>query len=374
MSKEALHKKFTPKAVDFMKEVIKLTMDKQVKIEENDSLRAHFLAINVKDSTKFALPTTFNGLYPSFGNFSKTKGLMNLQYEYDLISGRWKSIELTSIQKNDQQNSKETIDSIVKKELYIRDLGYITPTYLKAVIQKDAFFLNRLPTIISTYTIDDKCIVWKDIDRKFNKNKLEIMEIDVKIYEREKLSCRLIIERVGDLEYKKRLETAQKKAKSRGVGVSDLHKLRCRYNTFITNISKEILPAEKIRKTYYLRWQIELVFKTWKSFFEINKLKPMNKERMECQLLGKLVWVLLNWQLFKTCNNYLRTVKSETGMSTIKFGKRCLKFSESLRKLILKALSIENWLLQEFLPLMDNAFCEAPKGKVTHYQTLNLLS
>ena len=100
----------------------------------------------------------------------------------------------------------------------------------------------------------------------------------------------------------------------------------------------------------------------------------MNKERMECQLLGKLVWVLLNWQLFKTCNNYLRTVKSETGMSTIKFGKRCLKFSESLRKLILKALSIENWLLQEFLPLMDNAFCEAPKGKVTHYQTLNLLS
>lgn len=100
----------------------------------------------------------------------------------------------------------------------------------------------------------------------------------------------------------------------------------------------------------------------------------MNKERMECQLVGKLVWVLLNWQLFKTCNNYLRTVKLGTGINTIKFGKRCLKFSESLRKLVIKTLSIKNWLLQELLPLMDNAFFEAPKGKITHYQILNLLS
>jgi hypothetical protein len=95
---------------------------------------------------------------------------------------------------------------------------------------------------------------------------------------------------------------------------------------------------------------------------------------MECQLLGKLVWVLLNWHLFKTCNAYLRTVKAQTGMSVIKFFKRCQKFSESLRKLVLKNLSIENWLLDEFLPLMDNAFCDAPKGKTTHYHTLKSLS
>jgi hypothetical protein len=374
MSREALHKRFTPSAADFLKEVIKLKMDGQVRLAENDGLRSHFSAINVKDSTKYALPTTFNGQYPSFGNFGKSRGLMNLQYEYDLISGRWKSLELTSIRKNDQQNSRETVDGIAENELHIRDLGYVTPTYLKAVIHQGAFFLNRLPTNINIYSLDGECIDWKRIHRGFNENKTGTMEMDVRIYERERLQCRLVIERVGDLEYGKRLEKARKHAKSKGVGISDLHKLRCRYNTFITNVGREILPAEKIRKTYYLRWQIELVFKTWKSLFEINKLKRMNRERMECQLLGKLLWVLLNWQLFRICNNFLKTVKPETGMSTIKFGKRCLKFSESLRRLVLRTLSIENWLLQDFLPLMDNAFCEAPKGKITHYQTLNLLS
>lgn len=370
MSREALHKKFNPKAVEFMKEVLKLQISKQFKLEDNDGLRSCFQAVNIKDSSKFSLPTNYDNQYPGFGNFSKKNGLMNIQYEYDLLSGNWISLELTSIKKNDQLDSKETIDKIAKGELYVRDLGYITPIYLKAVLDKEAYFLNRLPTNISVYDLKGHRIDWKKIDGQFNKTNVSSVEMEVKIYEKEMLGCRLIIERVGDLEYKKRLDKATKSAKSQGVGVSDAHKLRCRYNTFITNVAKEILPFEKTRKTYYLRWQIELVFKTWKSFFEINKVKKVKKERMECQLLAKLIWILLNWRLFQTCNSYLRTVKAGIGISTIKFFKRCLKFSESLRKVVIEVLSIENWLLDEFLPLIDYTFCEAPKNKITHYQIL----
>ena len=91
---------------------------------------------------------------------------------------------------------------------------------------------------------------------------------------------------------------------------------------------------------------------------------------MECQLLAKLIWILLNWRLFQTCNSYLRIVKAEIGISTIKFFKRCIKFSESLRKVVIKELSTENWLENEFLPLIDYTFCEAPKKKKTHYQVI----
>lgn len=63
-------------------------------------------------------------------------------------------------------------------------------------------------------------------------------------------------------------------------------------------------------------------------------------------------------------------MKAETGISTIKFFKRCLKFSESLRKVVNKELSIENWLEKEFLPLIDYTFFEAPKNKKTHYQVI----
>ncbi len=136
---------------------------------------------------------------------------------------------------------------------------------------------------------------------------------------------------------------------------------------------REILPYKKVRKTYYLRWQIELVFKTWKSFFEINKIKKVKKDRMECQLLAKLIWILLNWRLFQICNHHLKMTKAEIRMSVLKYFKRCLKFSETLRKVVLNKLSIKMWLTDDFLPLMNNAFCEAPKHKQTHYEILNNL-
>ena len=371
ISKEGLHKKFSAEGVCFLKELLKIQLSQQVSLQEHTDLKKHFTAINIKDSSKFSLPDIYNGDYPGFGNFSKTNGLMNLQYEYDLMSGKWIVLELTSVKRNDQQDSKQTIESLKQGELYVRDLGYITPTYLKAVVEKEAYFLNRLPPQANMYTCENKPMDWKQVARKLKKTGMQALDMDVLIYQRELLKCRLVIEMVTDDEYRNRLRQAERSAKKHGVGLSKDHKLRCRYNAFITNVDREILPIEKIRKTYYLRWQIELVFKTWKSFFEINKVKKVKKERMECQLLAKLLWVLLNWRFFQSCNHYVQEHAPENGVSLLKFFKRCISFSNSLRLVVLNRTALSKWLRHVFLPLIDNTLCEAPAGKRTHYQTLN---
>lgn len=370
ISKEALHKKFNQQGVKFLEELIKIQLSQQFTLSDDNEFKKHFCAINIKDSSKFALPSTYNGQYPNFGNFSKTKGLMNLQYEYDLLSGSWDSIALTNCKTNDQQNSKQTIDRILEGALYLRDLGYITPTYLNAVIKREAFFLNRLPSQANIYTLDKEQINWSSIDRKFKKTGASTLEMNVTIYNKYHIPCRLIIERISNDEHRKRLKYAQNSAKSRRVGLSNAHKIRCRYNSFITNVDGEILPVEKIRETYYLRWQIELVFKTWKSFFEINKVKKVKKERMECQLLAKLLWILLNWSLFNACNRYVRKQNPENGISVLKFFKRCIHFSHTLRQVVLKRDNIANWLKTVFLPLIENTACEARSKKRTHYQII----
>lgn len=370
ISKEALHKRFTKEGVAFLKELVKHQLSKQFSVGSNVELGQHFLAINIKDSSKFSLPGVYYNDYPGFGNFSKTNGLMNLQYEYDLMSGNWKTLELTTTKRNDQQDSKQTVDSIKAGELYIRDLGYVTPIYLKAIIGRGASFLNRIPPQLNIYTTDKKLITWKTINRKFSKTSSGTLDMDVLIYERDLIECRLVIERVPDQEYRKRLKNAECSAKKHGVGLSEEHKIRCRYNTFITNVNRAILPIEKIRKTYYLRWQIELVFKTWKSTFEIHKIKRMKTERMECQLLAKLLWVLLNWRLFQSCNHYLYRQTHEKGISVLKFFKRCLSFSNTLRLVVLQKLKVSKWLEEIFIPLIENTICEAPVGKRTHYQNL----
>jgi hypothetical protein len=203
--------------------------------------------------------------------------MMCLQYEYDLPSGNLLSMEMTKGLRNDQQDSRETTGAITADDLHIRDLGYITPAYLSAITDKKAFFLNRLPAMAGVFTTPENPLEWKSINSKLKRASSDSMELDVLVFEKNKIPCRLTIERVGSNEYNRRLEKAKARAKSEGVGISRLHKIKLQCNTFITNASPSILPVAEIRKTYYLRWQVELIFKTRKSFFRINKIKKVRK-------------------------------------------------------------------------------------------------
>ncbi|MFX3623875.1 MAG: transposase [Ectobacillus sp.] len=61
----------------------------------------------------------------------------------------------------------------------------------------------------------------------------------------------------------------------------------------VTNTPSEKLPAPQVYAFYSLRWQVEILFKTWKSIFGIHKIKPMKLERFHCHLYGQLLRLCL---------------------------------------------------------------------------------
>ncbi|MPQ44886.1 ATP-binding cassette domain-containing protein [Clostridium tarantellae] len=69
------------------------------------------------------------------------------------------------------------------------------------------------------------------------------------------------------------------------VGVSTVNSRSTSWNelnAYITNVKDSILKTEEIHLFYSLRWQIELMFKIWKSLFKINKIKKVKIERFKC--------------------------------------------------------------------------------------------
>ncbi len=50
---------------------------------------------------------------------------------------------------------------------------------------------------------------------------------------------------------------------------------------------------EQIHDFYSLRWQIEIIFKTWKSLFQIHKWQNIKQERLECHVYGKLIAIFI---------------------------------------------------------------------------------
>ncbi|WP_257209093.1 transposase, partial [Bacillus cereus] len=46
-------------------------------------------------------------------------------------------------------------------------------------------------------------------------------------------------------------------------------------NVYMTNTPTDIVPMGQVHDWYSLRWQIEILFKTWKSFFQIHHCKKI---------------------------------------------------------------------------------------------------
>ena len=66
----------------------------------------------------------------------------------------------------------------------------------------------------------------------------------------------------------------------------------------MTNIPDDKINGEAISKLYKIRWQIELIFKAWKSTFNLAKIKKMKYERLMCLLNMRLLLIMINWEVF----------------------------------------------------------------------------
>ena len=78
-----------------------------------------------------------------------------------------------------------------------------------------------------------------------------------------------------------------------------------RFNLFITNVPKSILPDEVIPVLYRIRWQIELIFKIWKSVIGIHHIRKMKYKRWLCLLHFKLLLMIVNWNIIMIKRNLL---------------------------------------------------------------------
>ncbi|MDQ8737129.1 transposase [Paenibacillus sp. LHD-38] len=119
----------------------------------------------------------------------------------------------------------------------------------------------------------------------------EISDVYIGMYQ--KLPARLVVYRLSEIQMRKREKDQAVREKKKGMTYSEKSKKLSALNFYITNISSEIVPGTHLHELYSLRWQVEILFKTWKSFFQIQQCKKMKLERLECHLYGQLIGILL---------------------------------------------------------------------------------
>ncbi len=300
ISKQGIDKRFNEQALEFIKTVFESQLAKQIQKENiDDGWLSHFGQVRIKDGTRFDIPEEFYKLLPGSGGSASKAGVC-IQYEFDIKSGKILDFTLTPANRPDVRDAKETKLNVEKEDLVIRDLGYFILDGLLHIINSEAYFISRLDSKTNVYHQKNgirKMLDFAAINEYMNKCKLLSMELDVFIGKQAQLPVRLVIELMPDQVYSKRMQAVNKGNKKKGYHTSDEYSKRARFNLFVTNITQEKLPAQAISALYKIRWQIELVFKVWKSTFGINNTRKMKYNRWLCLLYAKLLVIIINWTI-----------------------------------------------------------------------------
>jgi len=300
ITKQSLHSRFNEQAIAFLEKALERLLHQQIDVSPLLSTAKIFNRILIKDSVCFQIDKSLAASYPGSGG-SGSPAAVRIQFEYDLLKGQINDLSVNAFNDQDTTNSIETLELTQRGDLIIRDLAYINFSVLKGLIKIGAYFLSRLQYNVIVYEKIDNRYEKLDFVKLRNylkKNKLDVIEKEVYLGYNERLKLRLIIHLLPDDVVAERLRKANKNNKKKGRHqLSNEYKARAALNLFITNATEDQIPAEMIYSFYRLRWQIELMFKIWKSLCHIDKVKKVKRKRLECYIYAKLICIVLTWQI-----------------------------------------------------------------------------
>jgi hypothetical protein len=324
--KQSLDERFNEKTVHFVKSVLsRLIIEQFSPVLYSEEFLRDFNHIRIKDSTKFKAPSNLEAHYKGCGGSGSTAGI-SIQYEFDLKTGKFLDLTLTEAIRNDQQDAKETADNVCKGDLVLRDLGYFSIPVLQKISQQEAFFLSKLLPAVTVYDEKGVEIDLKNLHVFMTKNGIEKIEKQVFIGSRDKMSVRLIIELVPPQVYEQRLRRKQQEDAKKGRAMTDKTRFLLHFNLFVTNVEALVLPAEKIMPLYRFRWQVELMFKNWKSVFSIHNLQKMKEHRYITMLYIRLILIIVNLQI-------INHVQSTLSKHAVKAADVILSYHKTLQTL-----------------------------------------
>ncbi|AMR05958.1 IS4 family transposase [Bacillus thuringiensis] len=312
LSPEGLNRRFNSASVAFFRTVFTTLL--QAKIggvsKISHSLSSYFERIRILDSTTFQVPDRFASTYPGAGGCSHKAG-----------------VKIEPGKRSDQAYGATRTGMIQKNELYIRDLGYFRLQDFKSIQDKQGYYLSRLKLPTKIYRKEFETVVFKTKPSQLKPVYIQIHLEDImkqlqpgQVYElhdvyvgsKDKLPTRIVVYRCTEEQKQKRLRDRAIREKKKGITYTERTKLLQGITVYMTNIPTEWVPKEKIYDLYSLRWQIELLFKIWKSWFQIHRCKSIKQERLECHLYGQLISILLcSSTMFKMRELLLRKKQKE---------------------------------------------------------------
>ena len=94
----------------------------------------------------------------------------------------------------------------------------------------------------------------------------------------------------------KRLRRLRKRLKKKGRKLSERQRVMCQWTVMITDLPAGAFTVEEVSVLYRVRWQVELLYKAWKSGGGLGRTRGRKGGRVLCEAYAKLLaMVVQHW-------------------------------------------------------------------------------
>lgn len=258
-----------------------------------------FKGVYLEDSSTIILPDELAELWAGCGNASgQGEAALKLNVRLDALSGSMVGPFITAGRSHDRKSALQN-HPLPVGSLRLADLSYWQLAELADLEQAGCFWLSRFKLPTAIFTADDQRWSLTTLLQAQSGNELDLQ---VQLGVEQRLSARLVARRVPDQVAQQRRRRVRAEARRRGKTASQSQLFLADWLVFVTNVPPDQLSFNEIFVVARVRWQIELLFKLWKSHNALDKSRSQNPWRRLCEIYAKLIGVVIqHWILLVGC-------------------------------------------------------------------------
>jgi len=290
---QAIDQRHSPKLVQFLKALfcgaLKVIVGSDKALAP---LLERFTSVTVLDSSTIALPDSQQQEYPGCGgSYGGGAAALKLQTEWDLRSGAVTHMEIEPGRSPDGATSRQHVRRGLGS-LRITDLGYFSLAVFAAMAQAGEFFLSRLQFPTGVLHPDDEVI---DLLSWLPQQPGPFVDQMVRLGKKgQRLLCRLIAWRLPEEQANRRRQKLRQESKDKGGKEPTAQRLAwCDWTILVTNVPIEKMTPPEAAVLYRARWQVELLFKRWKSQDLVAVLRGSTAVRQMVGVWSRLLAALV---------------------------------------------------------------------------------
>lgn len=364
VSPEAFDQRFNSKAADCLRQVLADAVGQVITSQPPLlPLLQRFTTVDIQDSTTVVLPDSLEEVWQGNGGRTdnNTKSSVKLQVRLDLRSGQLTGPFPEHGKSADQKSDLQSAEDTPKGSLRIADLGYFCLVTFAAIDAKQAYWLSKLLFGTAVFTPEGQrlnLLTW------LKGQKADVVDAPVQLGVQERLPARLVAIRVPEWVAQKRRQRLKKQAAKKGKRVSQERLALCGWTVLVSNVPVSLVKASEMVVLARCRWQIELLFKVWKSDGGLDKSRSKKEWRILCEVYGKLIALVVeHWVSVAGC-------WEQTGKSLRKAAGVVRKMALALAG-ALSDLGRLEWVLQVTVDAMRAGIsCHRSKKDPRTYQLL----